>query len=81
MTACNQEMCPNWGGDGRVCACALLEIEPRILPPYLGGDEDDDPHDGCTNCPYGCPECPRCDCCACEIDHQWEEENHDAATV
>jgi hypothetical protein len=28
MTTCGQEMCPNWGGDGRVCPCALFDIEP-----------------------------------------------------
>lgn len=27
--ACGQEMCPNWGGDGRVCPCALFDIEPE----------------------------------------------------
>ncbi len=25
---CEQELCPNWTGDGQVCVCALLDIEP-----------------------------------------------------
>ncbi len=28
MAACDQELCPNWTGDGRVCGCALLGLEP-----------------------------------------------------
>jgi hypothetical protein len=28
MTACPQEMCPNWSGDGAVCPCAALGIDP-----------------------------------------------------
>lgn len=28
---CKQELCPNWTGDGRVCMCALLDIEPPEL--------------------------------------------------
>lgn len=25
---CDQELCPNWGGDGRVCPCVQLGLEP-----------------------------------------------------
>lgn len=60
---------------------SVFDLEPRIVPPELDDDEVDDPHDGCTNCPYGCPDCPRCDCCNCQIDHQTEEEDHDAAAL
>ena len=28
MSRCAQELCPNWGGDGRVCPCVALDIEP-----------------------------------------------------
>lgn len=28
MAACDQELCPNWTGNGRVCGCALLGLEP-----------------------------------------------------
>lgn len=34
MTDCAQEMCPNWSGDGRVCPCALFDLEPPRLDPY-----------------------------------------------
>lgn len=26
--SCDQEMCPNWTGDGDVCTCALFDL-PR----------------------------------------------------
>ena len=35
MTACEQEMCPRWSGDGNVCPCAVFGIEP----PRIGGDD------------------------------------------
>lgn len=25
---CKQELCPNWSGDGRVCPCALFDLDP-----------------------------------------------------
>lgn len=25
---CEQELCPNWSGDGRVCPCAIFDL-PR----------------------------------------------------
>lgn len=28
MAECREELCPNWLGDGRVCPCALFDIEP-----------------------------------------------------
>jgi len=44
-TDCAHEFCPNWGGDGRVCLCALFDLEPpRIDPygePYDRREEDD----------------------------------------
>lgn len=31
MPRCQQELCPNWSGDGDVCPCALFDIEiPRF---------------------------------------------------
>lgn len=36
---CEQELCPNWSGDGDVCPCAVLgierssELEPWLLVP------------------------------------------------
>jgi hypothetical protein len=38
---CAQEMCPNWTGDGRVCACVMLGLEP----PTDAGCTDDCPDD------------------------------------
>lgn len=31
MNRCEQELCPNWSGDGRACPCALLDL-PRPDP-------------------------------------------------
>ena len=28
MSACRQELCENWSGDGNVCPCAVFDIEP-----------------------------------------------------
>lgn len=28
---CRQEECPAWTGDGRVCACVLVGLEPGDL--------------------------------------------------
>jgi hypothetical protein len=34
-------MCPNWGGDGRVCPCALFDIEPGQQPePDTNGSQE-----------------------------------------
>lgn len=36
-TDCEQELCPNWGGDGRACPalpCAALGLEPPSADPY-----------------------------------------------
>lgn len=30
-STCQQELCPNWTGDGRACACALLGLDPAAL--------------------------------------------------
>jgi len=27
MSACDQEMCPNWSGDGDVCPCSLFDLD------------------------------------------------------
>lgn len=27
MSTCDQEMCPNWSGDGNVCPCAVFGLE------------------------------------------------------
>lgn len=27
MPRCEQEMCPNWSGDGNVCPCAVFDLE------------------------------------------------------
>jgi hypothetical protein len=28
VTDCQQELCPNWSGDGNVCPCAIFDIDP-----------------------------------------------------
>lgn len=28
---CEQELCRNWGGDGLVCVCSLLDLEPDVV--------------------------------------------------
>lgn len=40
MTTCGQEMCPNWGGDGRVCPCALFDLEPDERPANSSTEEE-----------------------------------------
>lgn len=42
MTACDEELCPNWGGDGRVCNCVLLDLEPGEAARALAGEVDND---------------------------------------
>lgn len=32
MSDCYQELCPNWSGDGRVCPCVAMGIEPEDGP-------------------------------------------------
>ena len=51
MTACAQEMCPHWTGDGRVCVCVLLDIEPPC--PECGAPLVDT--DYCPSCEDGAP--------------------------
>jgi hypothetical protein len=45
MARCDQELCPNWGGDGRVCECVQLDLEPgeaaRALRVELGDEVPD----------------------------------------
>ena len=36
MADCAQELCPNWSGDGRVCPCALFDLEPPTACQMLG---------------------------------------------
>lgn len=38
MSACAQELCANWSGDGNVCPCAAFDI-PR---PVIDEDEEDE---------------------------------------
>jgi hypothetical protein len=38
--ACDQELCPNWSGDGGVCPCALFDIE-RCDHEWLDRPESD----------------------------------------
>jgi hypothetical protein len=46
---CAQELCENWSGDGRVCPCALLDLEGaerpivRALDTIAAGDGDTPP--------------------------------------
>lgn len=76
MTDCAQEQCPNWGGDGRVCPCALFDIDPPRPLDAFDDDEDDDPHmRRWCSCTVDCPNCPGCDCCNCQIDHEEEDED------
>lgn len=28
MARCRQELCQNWSGDGNVCPCAMLDLDP-----------------------------------------------------
>lgn len=37
MRGCDEELCPNWGGDGRVCECVQLDIEPGKAAGSLHG--------------------------------------------
>lgn len=30
---CLQEACPFWAGDGRVCICVLMDLDPPEAPP------------------------------------------------
>lgn len=43
--SCDQEMCPNWSGDGAVCPCAVFGIErpsPAARCVREGGTPDGD---------------------------------------
>ena len=91
MADCAQELCPNWSGDGRVCPCALLDIEPPRVDPYgqsytsyvQRGDDrlgEDDPRDGMSSaCFYDyCDWCqsPTCGCpCHTQIEEDWGDEH------
>jgi len=33
MAECQQEMCPNWSGDGNVCPCALFDLDTDATHP------------------------------------------------
>lgn len=50
---CAQELCENWSGDGRVCPCALLDIEgdDRPIGRWDAGHDDADP-DPCNYCSH-----------------------------
>ena len=77
MADCAQELCPNWSGDGRVCPCALLDLEPPSAAVWIDEDDEDDPHmQRWCSCPFDCPDCPGCDCCNCQTDHS-EEDGRD----
>jgi hypothetical protein len=48
---CEQELCPNWSGDGNVCPCAIFDL------PRPRSDDDLDLDDGadldpCNHCPH-----------------------------
>ena len=32
MSACEMELCPHWTGDGRVCPCAMFDLDPAAVP-------------------------------------------------
>jgi hypothetical protein len=32
VSGCEGELCPNWSGDGRVCPCAVFDLEPPTPP-------------------------------------------------
>jgi hypothetical protein len=38
---CEMELCPNWSGDGRVCPCALFDLDPPE-PPRCEADYNPD---------------------------------------
>ena len=46
---CAQELCENWSGDGRVCPCALMDLEGderpvvRALDTIAANDGDQEP--------------------------------------
>lgn len=31
MRGCEEELCRNWSGDGRVCPCAVFGLEPDVV--------------------------------------------------
>jgi hypothetical protein len=37
---CKQEMCPNWSGDGRVCPCAMFDLDPPSAEETAWWDEE-----------------------------------------
>lgn len=59
MNRCEQELCTRWGGDGLVCNCALLGLEPdvvgeRLNPcPDCGEHINDDILRRTPECPHG----------------------------
>jgi hypothetical protein len=46
MARCDQELCPNWGGDGRVCECVQLDIEPVRPRGHSADSSGDEVPDG-----------------------------------
>ena len=71
MSRCEQELCPNWAGDGG-CPCKTLGIEPQrpVCPEctagkhagcsHLGGVDE---YDDIVDCACGCEPsrtCPQC---------------------
>lgn len=51
MRGCDEELCENWSGDGRVCPCALFDLPRTCLPADACSHvpADDDPAE-CENC-------------------------------
>lgn len=42
MKDCEQEACPNWNGDGNVCACELFGMDKPKPVEYSGLDRSFD---------------------------------------
>lgn len=41
MSACEEELCPNWSGDGNVCPCDLFDLEKPCAHDWLDRPESD----------------------------------------
>lgn len=47
MARCDQEMCPNWSGDGEVCPCAVFDLNGQDdVPDPLRCELDFNPDGG-----------------------------------
>lgn len=44
VTGCDQELCPNWSGDGNVCPCAIFDLKPETNDDATA-DDDEQPAD------------------------------------